>query len=363
MKKYLDFKKKYTVNPLIRGRWDDEESFTLQNILTKKRYSLNFPLFELMLFCSKPKKLSAIKKEIKNEFGSSEAEIDKILSKLLEVGFITAELKTNYRLWFDRNWRDALYFHLLTSENQYVDMGQKEEFNTKSTTLRGYLNESSFPSFYKEFEKSIKLPNPKMSFVSTGETLLNRRTSRRFGDEAVSLEQLSTILYYSCQPAKIVRDYANAKKKDNPMILVLSAYTPYEIYFSNNNMKDLDRGLYHYNMNKHEIHLIKKGEFNKKMKEIAIGQIGVEDASVVFLISSVFQRYMWRYRNSRAYRNLLIECASLAHRLLITTEALGLKQFLTPALRDSKADALFGLDGYSEATTYLVSIGNKMQKK
>lgn len=363
MRDNLDFSKKYIMNPLIRGRWNDTTSFTLQNALTKKKYSLSFNVFDLMLFCSKPKTLSAIAEEIKKEFNSSGTNINELLSQLLDKEFIVEKKAFKYKLWFERNWRNALYFHSLTSNYQFADMGQKDEFKTKTDILKGYLQESSFPAFYKEYDGGIKLPKPKMGYVSTGKTILERRTTRRFDDQPITLQQLSTILYYSCQPAKIVRDYANVKKKDNPMILILSAYTPYEIYFSNNNMEDLDRGLYHYNMNKHEIHLIKKGKFNKKMKEIAIGQVGIEDASVVFLISSMFHRYMWRYRNSRAYRNLLIECASLAHRIVLATEALGLKQFITPALRDSKADDLFGLDGYSEAFTYLVSIGNKFQKK
>lgn len=360
--KNLDTTKNYIVNPLIRGRWENKSSVVLQNILTKKKYTFKFPVFDLMLYCGEQRSVDEITEKVQKDFGVEIKEAKSIVDELLKIGFLTEKDQFNYDLWFERNWRNALYLHLLTSDNTFVDMGQPDEAIVKTNLLKDYLSDSPLPPFYKKYEKTITLPKPKMEFVSAGNVLLNRRTTRRFDKSPISLEQLSTILFYASQPAKIVRDYADSKRKDDPIIFVLSSYTPFEIYFSVNNVESLQKGLYHYNMNKHKIHLIKKGEFNKDMKKIAIGQV-VEDASVVFLISSVLERYMWRYRNSGAYRNLLIECSSLAHRIIVATEALGLKQFLTPAIRDSIADGLFGLDGYSETFTYLVAIGNQLKKK
>lgn len=362
MKKNLDIAKSYVANSLIRGRWENKDNISFQNVVTKKKYRFNFPIFDILLYCGKPRKLNAVIRKIRNDFNIDAEEAKNITDKFLKIGLIIENTQINYSLWFERNWRNALYFHLLTSDNEFVDMGQPDEEIIKTNLLKDYLSNSSPPPFYKEYKNTISLPKPRMGFVSAGSVLLGRRTTRRFDKSPITFEQLSTILFYSCQPAKIVRDYADSKKKESPIILVLSSYTPCEIYFSVNNVENLQRGLYHYNMNQHRIHLIRKGEFNKDMKKIAIGQ-GVEDASVVFLISNLLERYMWRYRNSRAYRNLLIECSSLAHRLIISTEALGLKQFLTPAIRDSIADGLFGLDGYSETFTYLVAAGNKMRNK
>ncbi|HVZ58860.1 MAG TPA: hypothetical protein VG935_03875, partial [Patescibacteria group bacterium] len=246
--------KKIVLNPFVVGNWEDG-SFVLINTITKKKYSFSFPIFDLMFFLNQQNRLSSLVKKIRNIYGIDAGTSREIVSMLLESDIIheSEKLRDN-NIWFERNWRNALYFHLLTRNCEFMDMGQEGEFDVKTNVLKNYLSESSFPAFYKEYnDNNILLPKPKMDYVSSGQVLLNRRTSRRFGDIPVTLEQLSTILYYTCQPAKAIRDYANRKKKDNPMILVLSAYTPYEIYFSNNNIEGLKKGLYHYNMNKHEI--------------------------------------------------------------------------------------------------------------
>jgi len=350
----------YHLNPLIRGTWEGKSGFILQNILTKKKYTFSHPIFSLLLYCSKTRSYNQLVDHISDDLAINKSEARAILNNLINIGVLDKSNQETFNIWFDRNWRNALYFHLLTSDNDFIDKGQENEEEIKSNVLSTYLKQSPLPSFYKKYKKntkSIRLPRPFMESTSVDDILFRRRTTRKFSEKPISLKQLSTILYYSCQPLKLVRDYAMLKRREHPIILVLSSYTPFEVYFYANNVTNLTKGLYHYNMRTHSISLLKKGVYNKEMKKIAIGQ-GVENASVVFLISSIFERYMWRYRNSRAYRNLLIECSSLAQRIILVTVAVNLRQFLTPAIRDSRADNLFGLDGYSEAFNYLIAVGN-----
>ncbi|MBI2032489.1 MAG: SagB/ThcOx family dehydrogenase [Candidatus Levybacteria bacterium] len=352
--------KKYKLNTLFIGRWKNTSEIIYKNTLNEKGFTFNFSVFELLLFCSKPRDLSSIVKVFKKYSKLDQKDAEEAIQKLIDIEFLTEE-NDKYSFWAERNWKNALDFHLLTSNTKFVDMGQNNEATLKIDHLKQYLKISRVPPLYKEYKESIMLPKPEKITSELGEVLLNRRTTRVFEDSSITSVQLSSILFYSSQAVKVIRDYVESIKKMSPLILTLSSYTPCEIYFYANKIEGIESGIYHYNIRKHNMHLIKRGKYNALMKKIAIGQ-GVENASAIFLISNVFERYMWRYRNSRAYRNLLIETSSLAQRIILTTEAIGLKQFLTPAIRDSMADNLLGLDGYSESATYLVAVGNKYKR-
>ncbi len=351
----------YQINPLARFRWKNDEGLVYQDMNNGREYSVDESVLTLLLGLKAPVTKASITDVIIAKV-ASEKKAGQIFKKLLEINLLVGvgNHKKDYTLWLERNWRNALYFHLKTSDVEFVDMGQKNEQSAKVKLLKEYASESKIPEFFKSYKNQIKLPKPKLGHVPVGHVLLNRRTTRRFGGAPITLEQLSTILHYTCQPVKLVREHVMKLSQDNPLLLVLSSYTPYEIYFSASNIQGLEKGLYHYDMRSHAVSLIKAGDYDKDMRRIAIGQ-GVDSCAAVFMISSCFERYMWRYRNSRAYRNLLIEAASLGHRIIMSAEAVGLKNFLTPAIRDSMADELFELDGIEESMTYLVAVGTKFE--
>jgi len=352
--------KKFVVNPFIRVRLDApnnsrDMSVILQNAITKKEFSIDDGIFDLLMYCSKSRKKTEILSHFSNSLSDNH---DNILDMLINEEILVTQDKISlYKLWDERGWRNALYYHLFTKDNQFADMGNDNDYQVKANILENYSKYQPLKEFFKEMKNGIKLPRPKVQFSSAGKIIFNRRTSRNFSGQPITLQQLSIILHYACQPAKMVREYAEKNSKTNPLLLTLSLYTPFEIYFSATGLKNLPDGIYHYNMRKHQINNIRKGRFNSKMRKIAIGQ-GVDGCSVVFIITSRFGRYMWRYRNSRALRNLYIECASFAHRFILCATALELKTFITPAIRDSIADKLLKIDGFEEAATYLVAVGN-----
>ncbi len=354
-------RRKYIANPLGRFRWT-KGKLIYQDIVNRKNYQVDLSFLNMLFFLDRPRTKHKIVRYIASQAVLDEYKAQEIFHRFLNISLIIPQRKQKYSVWLDKNWRNALYFHVLTSNNKFIDMGQDNEYQVKERVLRSYSKEKTIPEFYKQYStESIKLPDAKLEFVSSGKVLINRRTTRKFGTKPVSLEDLSTILFYATQPVKSIREYVKKLSEDHPNLLVLSSYTPYEIYFFASNVEGLEKGLYHYNIKKHSVSLLKKGDYQDKMKKIAIGQ-GVDSCGVIFMISSIYERYMWRYRNSRAFRNLLIEASSLAQRIIISAEATGLKNFLTPAIRDSLADELFGLDGTKESMTYLIAIGSRFEK-
>jgi SagB-type dehydrogenase family enzyme len=350
----------FVINPLSRIRLGDGPygTFVIENVENRRKLSLGVEFADMMFYLVKPHTKMEIINNLEKKMDCTRQVASKLLAELMSAGMIVKNGgKNGYEDWLENDWRNALYFHLLTRGNEYLDAKGEPE-NQRRKILDAYMQESGMQDFFKEYGKGIKLPVPSKRFVSTSLTMLERRTNRKFAKSKVSLRDLSTILYYSCQPAKAVREYTLSHMEDDSIAYSLSLFTPFEVYFVVNNVSGLGHGLYHYNMKRHSVSLIRKGEFSRVCRKIAIGQNAVANCSAVFFITARFGRYMWRYRHSRAFRNLLIDCSALAHRIVLATVGCGMKNFITPAIIDSRAEKFFGIDGINEAAMYIIGIGN-----
>lgn len=281
---------------------------------------------------------------------------ERLIEDLLSRELLIQDGANPYALWLDKGWRSALQFHLMTRDVEFVDMGQPSEVEEKQKVLKTYLADGAPPRLYKHYGASEALPSPFRESISLGDVLLRRRTRRTFSHAKISLIELSTILHRACVEAVETRRQILEHWEDFPLTLLSSKWISFELYLLNATGQDMPAGIYHYDMEHHGVYLLRSGDFLERAKTIAIGQ-GVNGCSVVFLLTACFERYMWRYRTSRALRNMYIEAGEFVQRLILSAVAVGFDTFLTPATRDSNADDLLGLDGVSESIIYLVGVG------
>ena len=79
-------------------------------------------------------------------------------------------------------------------------------------------------------------------------------------------------------------------------------------------------------------------------------------AQVCLVLSAVFQRTRWRYRE-RAYRYVLMEAGHIGQNVYLAATSMGLGACAIGAFLDQELDALLGLDGQEEAAIYLLAVG------
>ena len=80
-------------------------------------------------------------------------------------------------------------------------------------------------------------------------------------------------------------------------------------------------------------------------------------ASVVLVITAIFQRARWKYQK-RAYRYVLLDAGHLGENLYLAATSQGLGPCGIGAFFDDEINRLVGVDGKDEAAVYLVSIGS-----
>ena len=124
-----------------------------------------------------------------------------------------------------------------------------------------------------------------------------RRSIRRYGSRRISVDNLSFFLYHSARIKKIFKsELGILTKRPYPSG---GARYPLEIYVVNNRVNGIQKGIYHYDPLKHQLILLNKNityqkKFNKYIVDIQ-DTVTNRAPDVVFIITAVFARTMWKY--------------------------------------------------------------------
>ncbi|MBI2908847.1 MAG: SagB/ThcOx family dehydrogenase [Chloroflexi bacterium] len=207
------------------------------------------------------------------------------------------------------------------------------------------------PPLYKDYPSGRPTALPKdfrYRGLSVEEAIQRRRSLRDYSGRPLTMEQLSLLLhsgYGITEPSYPLRASPSA-----------GALYPLETYPVVNSVAGLARGVYHYRPKDHSLDLVKEGDFRSLLMTFTGGQDMVLQASVVLVITAIFQRTRWKYED-RAYRYVLLDAGHLGENLYLEATSMGLGVCGIGAFLDEQINHLVGVDGKEEATVYLVSIG------
>jgi SagB-type dehydrogenase family enzyme len=188
------------------------------------------------------------------------------------------------------------------------------------------------------------------------DVLRARRTRRAFRRQAISRRDLSAVLRWTWGQTRTVWD-----PDLGPYILRTSpsggARHPIEVYPVVLRVEGVAPGVYHYSVQRHALEPLRRGEFEDLVVRLCANQVWVRDAAVVFFMTAVVTRSMWKYKQAQAYRVLQLDAGHLGQTFHLVCTALGLAPFTTAATDDPAIERELGLDGVSEIAIYTAATG------
>lgn len=209
------------------------------------------------------------------------------------------------------------------------------------------LDYSQQPIF--KLPEDLDLPD-----VSLCDALQNRVSTREFGAQDISYNQLGTLLKFSYG---VSRDHSQtgSTRAFRPCPSGGGLF-PLDVFFYANRIENLERGIYHYNPLKNCVEQLAKKNYSHVWPGVFV-QPEFGDASMVTFITAQFERSLFKYQN-RGYRFVLLEAGHLAQNLNLLATALGLGSVNIGGFFDREVDRLLGLDGLTISAVYSVSIGH-----
>jgi SagB-type dehydrogenase family enzyme len=237
----------------------------------------------------------------------------------------------------------ARLYHSASSNSRLITIETDMEQYQQPLKFRTYVRAPRFNLPGRDFE----LP------TTLGESLATRRSLRDFDLRSLDLSALGRLLYASYG----VRDYRNLEEKwfgERPIPSGGGLY-PLEIYVATQDVETLPDGIYHYDARDHELELLCTGIFHSTLADMTIGQDMIRTANLVVIITAIFQRTMWKYRQ-RGYRFVLLEAGHLGQNLYLVAAALGLAPVAIGGFFDDEVHSLMRLPD-DEQVIYLVCVG------
>lgn len=207
----------------------------------------------------------------------------------------------------------------------------------------------------------IRLPVPSgLPVDSLADALVQRKTCRSFTGKAVSLGDISTLLYLSLGYLKEREDDIDetvaeglTARRSSPSGGGLNAC---EGFLHVQNVDGLAPGLYAYHPADHALSFVSTLP-DSPLGQLLCGQHFINNLPVGLFITARFDKLWWKYQHSRAYRMAYVEAGHISQTFQLVATALGLGTWLTGALTDDQVEALLGLEDSAEQPLFFVGCG------
>ena len=158
------------------------------------------------------------------------------------------------------------------------------------------------PSPVKQIEgiSSFELPVPKNIGLDNSSllgVLENRKSIRKYSNKYISVDELSRFLFNCARIKEVFRsDEGTLTRRPYPSG---GARYPLEIYVLNNRVSGIQKGIHYYDPLNHRLVFLNKNmtykkKFNEFIMDIQHPYMNREP-DVVFIITAVFARTMWKY--------------------------------------------------------------------
>jgi SagB-type dehydrogenase family enzyme len=237
-----------------------------------------------------------------------------------------------------------------------------DNFQQKSKYIRGnlprhQLNWLKKPKIFKTYPNALKiinLPDPEFNKeIQFWNVILNRKSTRKFKDESITLSQLSNFLFGITGLTRVFPQYVFRT------VPSAGGLYPIEVYTVINNVNTLERGIYHYNISQHSLELLKEGDFRIDITKGCLDQQMAFNSAVNFVWTAIIERSKWKYLQ-RCYRYIYMDAGHIGQNFYLIAEALGLGACTIGAIYDDEINELLEIDGIDETAIYVGVIGKKI---
>ena len=234
--------------------------------------------------------------------------------------------------------------------------------NIKTDKMKG-IPQPPINKNYDNSEKLISLPLIDKNIVSKKnifECIESRRSTRFFSEEAISIEELSYLLWAS--QGNVGKNSIGLTLKTVPCS---GATHSFETYLFIMNVETIESGIYRYIPDGHKLlFMFSLDKIENKVDEITLEQPFVANfakkSAVLFAWSTIPYRSEWKF-DITAHKKILIDIGHVCQNLYLASESINSGTCAIGIYDQKKIDNILNLDGEEEFIIYLAAVGKKIK--
>ncbi|MBD7912354.1 SagB/ThcOx family dehydrogenase [Clostridium cibarium] len=238
-----------------------------------------------------------------------------------------------------------------------------DEFkNVKTDKMKG-IPEPSRTKGYDKSSKFIDLPEVNEGVLKNSnihDCIKNRRSTRFYADENISIEELSYLLWATQGITQTNK--AGLTLRTVPCSGATHSFETYLFIMKVHNLKN---GLYRYLPFEHKLLFLSELDgIENRIDEITLDQPFVPNftkkAAVLFAWSTIPYRSEWKF-DTTAHKKILIDVGHVCQNLYLASESIGAGTCAIGIYDQKMIDGILGLDGDEEFVIYLAAVGKKQR--
>ena len=255
--------------------------------------------------------------------------------------------------WACHGWREAADYYLATHDYPFIDYSSRVSFEVDAARMRAYITEQpdldrskAYPPDDWTLPPTTATPDALQQLPSSLAAVLSGApASAQLAREA--LETLMSVTFGQLRSrSSNAEGRAPSVRRTSPSG---GSRHPAEGYLVTAGTPGLADGAYHFSTRGYHLQRLTGPVPIARL----LDQPDDEDAatpSALILLTSMFERNMYRYREPRTFRTLLLDAGHLVATLDLTAAALGLQAVRRYDTRHDAVERLLGLDPLAEGS-------------
>jgi len=224
----------------------------------------------------------------------------------------------------------------------------KEPVEEEEVVVREPVEEKEATPPSSSPEGGVLLPEPRLdSDVSIEEALLKRRSVRDYTGEALTLQEVSQLLWAAQGITLWWRGFRTAPSA--------SATYPLETYIVVGDVEDLSEGVYHYEPVDHKIVKVLNGDHRVLLTRASMGQYFIEGGAVYIVFNAIYERTAPRL-SDEGIGHVHKEVGHAAQNVYLQAVALGLGTVVIGGFSSERAREYLKFPE-NEHTLYFMPVG------
>ncbi|HIE65685.1 MAG: SagB/ThcOx family dehydrogenase [Nitrospira sp.] len=216
------------------------------------------------------------------------------------------------------------------------------------------LDWASTPSPFKSYHSDKKIDL--MSYLPFKNNPFTGEAMAPVGEEAYAsgLGPISRLLYFTNGVTGILK-YPHGQSVVLRAAPTAGGLYPTEIYLAIRKMPKINDGIYNFQVKDHSLVPVWEGDFWDKITQYCLGHEALGQSNLLMIMTAVYQRSVWRYRE-RAYRRILLDTGHVLGNVIAYAPEGGFSPYPIGGFIDPFLNHLLFLDESKEGVLMVIAL-------
>lgn len=286
------------------------------------------------------------------------AGIDERHHEQLWSAFVAADVLVDEReiagsWWSELGWQEAGAYHMATRDYPFLQMDSPDAFALDASRMNSYVADSPSPPVYLQRAATASIELEGLDEHECPDELAAQMSAQdRLGRPGLGL--LLDVCFGERGRVQTAGGVTCLLKS----IPSGGARHPTEVYLASLDLQGIPSGLYHYNVEHHRLDRLHDRDERDALMH-ATYDLFVKHPrapSALLIFTSVIERAMWRYRDPRSFRAILLDVGHAVAAYRHAARALGLRTYACQKMRDGEIAELLDIDPILQPPLYAASL-------